>query len=56
MARAFSEIAFTNAVIAKQKRYGSADAYAKFLSPEAGRNDTLTETEIAFISARDGFY
>lgn len=56
MARAFYEIAFTDAVTAKQKHYGSADAYAKFLSPEANRNDALTETEIAFISARDGFY
>lgn len=56
MARAFYEIAFTDAVTAKQKHHGSADAYAKFLSPEANRNDALTETEIAFISARDGFY
>jgi hypothetical protein len=56
MTRAFCEIAFTDSVIAKQKRYGSADAYKKFLSPEADRNDTLGEAETAFINDRDGFY
>ena len=56
MARAFAEIAFTPSVIAKQEELGSAAGYAKFLSPEAEGGDRLTETEVAFITARDGFY
>ncbi len=56
MARAFAEIAFTPAVRDAQRRHGSADAYAKFLRPEAGGGDTLTDREAAFITARDGFY
>ena len=56
MARAFAEIAFTDAVRQKQKQYGSADAYAKFLTAEADRKDSLTAAEAEFITARDGFY
>ncbi len=56
MARAYSEIAFTKAVIAQQERHGSASAYASFLAPEAERGDRLTEAEVQFIAARDGFY
>jgi predicted pyridoxine 5'-phosphate oxidase superfamily flavin-nucleotide-binding protein len=56
MARAFSEIAYTPKVLAMQERQGSAAAYAKFLKPEAGRNDSLGPAEAAFIAERDGFY
>lgn len=56
MARAFAEIAFTPAVRAAQAAQGSAQGYAKFLSPEADRGDRLSEREIDFIAARDGFY
>ena len=56
MARAFSEIAYTPRVRAMQERQGSAAAYAKFLKPEAGRNDWLGPAEAAFIAERDGFY
>jgi len=56
MARAFSEIAYTPKVLAMQERQGSAAAYAKFLKPEAGRNDRLGPAEAAFIAERDGFY
>ena len=56
MARAFSEIAFTPAVRATQTAQGSADGYAKFLAPEADRGDRLSDSEIDFITARDGFY
>ncbi len=56
MARAYSEIAFTNAVLEKQNEFGSAGGYAKFLAPGVERNDSLTEDENAFIAARDGFY
>ncbi len=56
MARAFAEIAFTPAVLAAQEKQGSARSYAKFLAPEADGGDRLTETEAAFIAARDGFF
>ena len=56
MARAFAEIAFTPAVLAAQEKQGSARNYAKFLTPEADAGDRLTETEAAFIAARDGFF
>jgi len=56
MARAFAEITFTPAVREVQSQQGSANSYAKFLTPEAERGDTLTNSEIEFISARDGFY
>ena len=56
MARAFTEIAFTPAVLAKQERYGSARAYAKFMEPEAERADRIGPVEAAFIAQRDGFY
>jgi len=56
MARAFAEIAFTDAVREKQKHYGSDKAYAPFLSDDADPHDTLSANEAAFISARDGFY
>lgn len=56
MAKAFAEIAFTPTVRAMQTKHGSADAYYKFLAPEAERGDRLTEREASFITARDGFY
>ena len=56
MARAFTEIAFTPAALAKQERYGSARAYAKFMEPEAERADRIGPVEAAFIAQRDGFY
>lgn len=56
MARAFAEIAFTDAVRKKQKQYGSVEAYAKLLTADAERKDVLTAAEAEFISARDGFY
>ncbi len=56
MTRAFYDIAFTPRVLDMQKKQGSDNAYAKFLTPEAPPNDALTEAEAAFIRARDGFY
>ena len=55
MGRKFAEIAFTPSVKAAQQHYGSRAANQAF---ENARNprDTLTETEAAFIKARDGFY
>ena len=56
MARAFAEIAFTNSVLGTQKQQGSAESYAKFLTPDADKQDRLSEAETSFIQARDGFY
>jgi uncharacterized protein len=55
MARAFSEIAFTDSVKAMQSRYGSRKAYAKF-DVDNNRRDTLSEYEIAFLAECDSFY
>jgi len=55
MARKFAEISYTPAVRAAQERYGSRRANMRFEEadePEA----LLSETEIDFIEARDGFY
>ncbi|WDI30093.1 pyridoxamine 5'-phosphate oxidase family protein [Hyphococcus flavus] len=56
MPRAFAEIAFTPSVIDVQRQQGSAESYAKLLSPEAAGGEKLTKQEIAFIAERDGFY
>lgn len=56
MARAFADIAFTPTVRKIQKEQGSADAYAKFLSPEVQGGDKITAREAEFIEQRDGFY
>ena len=55
MARNFAAIAFTTSVKAAQERYGSRTANRRFESAEVQR-DTLSEREIAFIEARDGFF
>ena len=55
MSRAYSDIAFTPAVRAMQTRMGSRSGYAS-LDHTKERRDTLTQAEIAFIHARDGFY
>lgn len=55
MARAFSEIAFTDSVKSMQTRYGSRTAYAKFDFAE-DRRDRLSEYEIEFLAGRDSFY
>jgi len=56
MARAFSKIAFTDNVLARQEANGSADMYARFLTPEADAADMLGPVEAEFIANRDGFY
>lgn len=55
MARAFSEIAFTDSVKAMQTRFGSRQAYSK-LDLAEDRRDRLSEYEIAFLAERDSFY
>jgi predicted pyridoxine 5'-phosphate oxidase superfamily flavin-nucleotide-binding protein len=56
MTRAFTEISFTPSVRALQKQSGSAEAYSKFMAPEADRADRIGPAEAEFISGRDGFY
>ncbi len=55
MSRAYSDIAFTPAVRAMQTQMGSRSGYAS-LDHTKERRDTLTQAEVAFIQARDGFY
>lgn len=55
MARAFTEIAFTEPVKRVQSQYGSRNAYAKFDFDEE-RRDHLSEYEVAFLAERDSFY
>jgi uncharacterized protein len=55
MARAFSEIAFTDSVRSMQTRYGSRTAYAKLDFAE-DRRDRLSENEIEFLAEHDSFY
>jgi uncharacterized protein len=55
MARAFSEIAFTDSVRSMQTRYGSRQAYSKFDLAEE-RRDRLSDYEIEFLAERDSFY
>jgi predicted pyridoxine 5'-phosphate oxidase superfamily flavin-nucleotide-binding protein len=56
MPHAFAEIAFTENVRSQQARLGSAQGYAKFLSPDVEGGNVLGAQEAAFIHARDGFY
>lgn len=56
MSRAFAEISFTPSVLSVQEQQGSAEAYSKFLLPEAERGDRLGPMETEFVTARDGFY
>ena len=55
MAHKFFELTFTPSVKAAQEHYGSRRSYARF---EAGASDFvgLTDSEVEFIGARDGFY
>jgi len=55
MSRAFSDLAFTPDVRARQSRMGSRSAYAR-LDHAEDRHDALTEREAEFIAQRDGFY
>lgn len=55
MARAFTELAFTDSVKAVQRQYGSRNAYARF-DLDQERRDYLGEDEIAFLAERDSFY
>jgi uncharacterized protein len=55
MRKKFTEIAFTSGVKTAQTRYGSREIYEKF-TQQGITEDILTESEIEFIQARDGFY
>ena len=55
MARAFTEIAFTDSVKAAQERYGSRQSYQR-LESDGQRRDTLGEHEMSFLAERDSCY
>lgn len=56
MPNAYADIAFTPRVREEQRRFGSADTYARVLSPERNDGGELGPREAAFLSARDGLY
>lgn len=56
MPNAYANIAFTPRVRAEQRRFGSADAYARVLSSERDDGAELGPREAAFLSARDGLF
>lgn len=57
MSRRFAEITFTDSVKAAQTRYGSRETNSRrFELAGDDPRDTLSEPEIAFIQARDGFF
>ncbi|MEM9013311.1 MAG: pyridoxamine 5'-phosphate oxidase family protein [Pseudomonadota bacterium] len=56
MARAFAEIAFTEAVREMQERQGSAAMNDRMLADDVERGEKIGPDEAAFIAARDGFY
>ena len=55
MRKKFTQIAFTPGVKTAQTRYGSRKIYENFAQQDISE-DILTEPEIEFIQARDGFY
>lgn len=55
MSHRFAEIMFTDGVRATQDRYGTRAHNAR-LEQNGGPNTALTEREVEFIEARDGFY
>ncbi len=56
MPNAYTDIAFTDAVKAKQDALGSRRAYAQREGDPAETNARLGDAERAFIAARDSFY
>ncbi|MEO9780500.1 MAG: pyridoxamine 5'-phosphate oxidase family protein [Sedimentitalea sp.] len=56
MPNAYANIGFTPSVRREQKRFGSADAYARVLSPDRHDGSELTAREAEFLTARDGIY
>jgi uncharacterized protein len=56
MGSAFAEIAFTQEVRKRQEQEGSRRSYSGLDDMSVARGDELSQTEAAFIRARDGFY
>ncbi len=54
MPKNFAEIAFTDNVKAQQESYGSRRQYARL--EQMARGTEFTESEVEFVSQRDGFY
>ena len=56
MPNAYANIGFTPHVREEQKRFGSAGAYARVLSPDRQDGGELTAREAEFLTERDGIY
>ncbi|PWJ20327.1 pyridoxamine 5'-phosphate oxidase family protein [Jannaschia seohaensis] len=56
MPNAYADIAFTRLVREEQQRLGSAETYARVLSPERNDGAELGPRETAFLKDRDGVY
>lgn len=56
MSLRFAELMFTPTVKGVQEKQGSRGAYERFEKPDAPARDRFTESERAFIAARDSFY
>lgn len=56
MPNAYASIGFTSRVREEQKRFGSAEAYARVLSPDRHDGGELTAREAEFLTERDGIY
>jgi len=56
MPKAFAQIAFTPAAQTFQDRYGTKEAYARFLEGEELSGHTIDPDHAAFIESMDGFY
>ena len=56
MRRRFFDTAFTPSVQAEQAKHGSQAGYARLTANADAGEEGLTESEVAFITARDSFY
>lgn len=56
MTARYAEIAFTEAMKARQERAGSRKSYDRLAGQSTGADDVVGENEAAFIAARDSFY
>ena len=56
MPNAYASIGFTSRVREEQERFGSAEAYARVLSPDRHDGGELTAREADFLTERDGIF
>ena len=56
MPNAYAGIGFTSRVLEEEERFGSAEAYARVLSPDRHEGGELTAREAVFLTRRDGSF